>query len=106
LTDADEAVSTLRPSRSGSRRAFKPIMCLAMAAAAHVTPVFGETYPWCANFADGAGVNCGFSTREQCMATSIGSGGTCTENNEYRPAGSATALPRHQTLKHRFHKNP
>jgi hypothetical protein len=106
LTDADQALRTLRPSQSSSRRAFKPIMCLAIAAAAHVTPVFGETYPWCANFADGAGVNCGFSTREQCLATSMGSGGTCTENNEYRPAASATALPRRRTPKHRLPKNP
>jgi hypothetical protein len=81
------------------------MLCLAMAAA-QATPAAAETYPWCANFADGAGVNCGFSTREQCLATSMGSGGTCTQNNEYRPAATPTALPQHRAPKHRFHKNP
>lgn len=53
-----------------------------------------QNYPWCANFADGAGTNCGFTTYEQCMTTSMGSGGTCTQNNLYRPAATATPLRR------------
>ena len=43
-------------------------------------------YPWCALYSgeqgDG-GTNCGFVTREQCMATISGIGGTCYENLAY-----------------------
>jgi len=62
-----------------------------------------QNYPWCANFADGAGVNCGFSTYEQCMATSQGSGGFCTKNNLYAPPGAATPA-RRTAHKHRLRK--
>ncbi len=58
-----------------------------------------QNFPWCANFADGAGTNCGFATYEQCMATSQGSGGSCDKNNAYRPAAAATPA-RHQPHKH------
>ena len=55
-------------------------------------PAFGQNYPWCSNFHDGGGTNCGFSSYEQCMATAQGSGGTCTRNNVYTaPAGAAPA---------------
>lgn len=73
------------------------------------TLAFGDTasaqnYPWCANFADGAGVNCGFSTYEQCMAVSQGSGGFCTRNNLY--VAPTAAAPAHQAArKHRPHEN-
>ncbi len=63
-----------------------------------------QNYPWCANFADGAGVNCGFSTYEQCMATSQGSGGFCTKNNLYTPSRAA-APARRRARKHRLRKN-
>jgi hypothetical protein len=42
-----------------------------------------QNYPWCSNFHDGAGTNCGFSTYEQCLATAQGSGGYCAPNNLY-----------------------
>ena len=42
-----------------------------------------QNWPWCSNFHDGAGTNCGFSTYEQCMATARGSGGFCVRNNLY-----------------------
>jgi len=62
-----------------------------------------QNYPWCANFADGAGTNCGFSSSEQCMATAMGSGGFCAPNNQYKPA--ATAAPsRHRERSHHAHK--
>jgi hypothetical protein len=73
----------------------------ALAAAA---PARAQNYPWCAEFADGAGVNCGFSTYQQCMATSMGSGGACTPNNQYKPAASA-APARQPARKHRTAKN-
>ncbi len=47
-----------------------------------------QNYPWCANygapFGDG-GTNCGFTTREQCMATVSGIGGSCDRNTQYVP---------------------
>jgi hypothetical protein len=45
-----------------------------------------QNYPWCSNFADGAGTNCGFSTEAQCRITIQGSGGYCDRNTQYRPA--------------------
>ena len=60
-------------------------------AAGSATPAEAVEYPWCANFADGAGTNCGFVTYEQCMLTARGSGGYCAENTFYRPP---TAAPR------------
>jgi hypothetical protein len=63
------------------------------------TTAQAQNYPWCANFADGAGVNCGFSSYEQCMETSRGSGGYCTPNNLYTPPRAAPPS-RHSTRKH------
>jgi hypothetical protein len=62
-------------------------------------PAAAQNYPWCANFADGAGTNCGFSSEQQCMVTVTGSGGYCSQNNRYVPAASA-ASPRRVTAKH------
>jgi len=56
-------------------------------------------YRWCSNFSDGAGVNCGFSSYEQCMATARGSGGSCQENDWYKGANTAARAPR-QARKH------
>lgn len=59
-----------------------------------------EEYPWCAYYGssgDGGGTNCGFVTREQCMATVSGIGGFCGENPQYRPH---TAAPRKVTQRH------
>jgi hypothetical protein len=50
-----------------------------------------QNYPWCSNFHDGAGTNCGFSTYEQCMATARGTGGYCAPNNAY--AAPMPAMP-------------
>jgi hypothetical protein len=51
-----------------------------------------NNYPWCSNFHDGAGVNCGFVSEEQCQATARGSGGFCTPNNMYHASGAAPAM--------------
>jgi hypothetical protein len=59
------------------------------------TPAAAIEYPWCANFADGAGANCGFTSYEQCMLTARGTGGYCAENSFYqRPAASARPAKR------------
>ena len=48
-------------------------------------------YPWCAVYGtgDGDATNCGFVTREQCMATVSGVGGRCEPNNLYVPQSGA-----------------
>jgi hypothetical protein len=45
------------------------------------------TYPWCAHYGGrmGGAPNCGFTTREQCMATIAGMGGSCQMNPAYTP---------------------
>ena len=64
------------------------------------TPAPAVEYPWCANFADGAGANCGFTTYEQCMLTARGTGGYCAENTFYKPpAAVARPARRHRSLK-------
>jgi len=64
-------------------------IALAAAGAAHA-----QNYPWCSNFHDGAGTNCGFSTYEQCMATARGSGGYCAPNNLYVAPRAAPPVDR------------
>ena len=68
------------------------------------TSVFGtcaeaQNYPWCAYYGDGEGENCGFSTFDQCMATRLGLGGFCLQNDWYKPPASAPG----QRLGHRSH---
>ena len=60
-----------------------------------------QNYPWCSNFADGAGTDCGFSTEEQCRVTVQGSGGYCDRNTQYRPPPASGAPPRHREVKRR-----
>jgi hypothetical protein len=45
-----------------------------------------QNYPWCAIYDVGdAAYNCGFVSREQCMATVSGIGGFCNVNTQYVP---------------------
>jgi hypothetical protein len=62
-----------------------------LAAAAFSTPALAQNYPWCAyeGTGDGVATNCGFETREQCMATLSGLGGYCAPNNTYVPPRGA-----------------
>jgi len=69
-------------------------------AAAPGRPAEAVEYPWCANFADGAGANCGFMTYEECMLTARGTGGYCAENVMYTGPAVA-ARPRHVTRNRR-----
>ncbi len=101
-----------RPDRKIEKRLLPaPIGCcaLAVAFAALAAPAAAQNnYPWCANFADGAGVNCGFSSYEQCMATARGSGGSCNENDMYtgpKAAGSNTAAPAQRQARKHHGKN-
>lgn len=58
-----------------------------VAAAAPIARALAQNYPWCAYLGtgDGTATNCGFDTREQCMATISGIGGYCERNNRYVP---------------------
>jgi len=49
-------------------------------------PAQAQNYPWCAIYDGGdAAYNCGFVSREQCMATVSGIGGFCNANTQYVP---------------------
>ena len=72
----------------------RPLFLLVVfACSAAAGPATAIDYPWCANFADGAGSNCSFTTYEQCMLTARGSGGYCAENTMYEPPKTATHPP-------------
>ena len=50
------------------------------------TRVEAQNYPWCAILDTGdAANNCGFVSREQCMATVSGIGGFCQQDDWYKP---------------------
>ncbi len=50
------------------------------------TPAHAQNYPWCALYDTGdQATNCGFVSREQCMATVTGIGGFCVVNTQYQP---------------------
>jgi len=52
------------------------------------TPAVAQNYPWCAQYSggrSGGGMNCGFVSFDQCMATVRGIGGFCIRNNTYVP---------------------
>lgn len=67
----------------------RTLICgLALAAMAGMaTPAAAQNYPWCAHYGGvwAGGVNCGFSTYAQCLATIRGVGGTCLRNSLYEP---------------------
>jgi hypothetical protein len=50
-----------------------------------------DPYPWCAVYSGrmGGASNCGFSNRNQCMATVSGIGGFCEPNQFYNPGRTA-----------------
>jgi|307.fasta_scaffold187876_2 hypothetical protein len=51
------------------------------------TPTKAQNYPWCAQYSDGmGGMNCGFTSFQQCLADVSGIGGFCTQNSTYQPS--------------------
>lgn len=69
-----------------------PFMLGILVAAAIGAPARAVEYPWCAEYAyDNGGTNCGFVSREQCMATVSGVGGYCMQNLRY--VATVTAAP-------------
>jgi hypothetical protein len=78
-------------------------ICAAMAAFG--TCAEAQNYPWCANYGASmgeGGTNCGFTTREQCLATVSGIGGSCDRNTQYVPP-SGSSEPSHRR---RHQRNP
>jgi hypothetical protein len=56
-----------------------------------------QNYPWCAHYGTGfGGMNCGFTTYQQCMDTVTGIGGFCMQNNTYLPSPGSHPLTRIQ----------
>jgi hypothetical protein len=55
--------------------------------AAMTTPVRAQNYPWCVIYggSGGGATNCGFTTYEQCRATTAGGSDFCMRNNSYEP---------------------
>ena len=50
------------------------------------TPIKAQNYPWCAQYSDGmGGMNCGFTSFQQCLADVSGIGGFCSQNSTYQP---------------------
>jgi Protein of unknown function (DUF3551) len=66
-------------------RASLCVLGILIVATAIGTRAQAQNYPWCAYYStgDGNGTNCGFVTREQCLATVSGIGGHCEPNNLY-----------------------
>jgi len=63
---------------------------LATALVAEASAQRSDPYPWCAVYGGSmsGSSNCGFRTRQQCMATVSGVGGSCEPNQFYNPHGS------------------
>ena len=73
---------------------FKLTLSTALAIAAMsiiTTPAAAIEYPWCVQYSDMDGRNCGFVSYEQCMETARGAGGFC-ERNLFYP-GNDTQQP-------------
>ena len=62
------------------------VLAILAAGVAMGTRAQAQNYPWCAFYDTGdQAINCGFVSREQCMATVSGIGGFCMPNNTYQP---------------------
>jgi hypothetical protein len=56
-----------------------------------------QNYPWCLHYGTGfGGMNCGFTTYQQCMDTVSGIGGFCMQNNTYQPSPGSRPFTRVQ----------
>ena len=79
-------------------RAWRVAIGICAAMAAFGARAEAQNYPWCANYGSAmgdGGTNCGFTTREQCLATVSGIGGSCDRNTQYVPPTGSSA-PSHR----------
>jgi hypothetical protein len=75
-------------SNVGNQEAQMRILFLALGMFAVATlgdSASAQNYPGCAIYVKGGGMNCGFVTYEQCMATLSGNGGFCNQNTTFVP---------------------
>ncbi len=80
------------------------VLQILVAAAVIGTQAEAQNYPWCAIYDTADAVyNCGFVSREQCMATVSGIGGFCQPNTQYQ-APASTLHPSHRVQKHYSHQ--
>jgi len=59
-----------------------------------------QNYPYCAMGSGIDGVNCGFTSFEQCMTYVTGLGGFCEKNNQYQPATTPTHRVQRKSRRH------
>ena len=60
-------------------------------------PVGAQTYPWCAQYTgESCASNCGFTTRQQCLANVSGIGGYCHENPQFTAPSTQARLRKKQ----------
>jgi len=57
------------------------------------TQAEAQNYPWCAQYGSMGGLNCGFTTVQQCQATVTGMGGFCEVNTQYQPVPGSYRSP-------------
>ncbi len=73
------------------RRPIMPVAALVAALVGLAVPsaAFAREYPWCAVYGGSmsGSSNCGFTTRQQCLATVSGIGGSCEPNQFYKGSG-------------------
>jgi Protein of unknown function (DUF3551) len=68
-----------------------PVMVIALLLVVEIGVADAQNYPWCS--ARGEGRNCGYVSREQCMASgSVGA--YCEQNFLYRPDESRSVRSR------------
>ena len=73
------------------------VLGLVVTATAAVSPAMAQNYPWCAHTSrTGGGMNCSFTSFEQCMKTVSGMGGYCEQNTQYQPPAASRQPAKNQ----------
>jgi hypothetical protein len=66
-------------------------VCILLASA---TPGNAIDYPWCATGGSLGGLQCNYTTRQQCQAAISGAGGSCMQNPAMGQQASQSQPPR------------
>ena len=71
------------------------LLVAALAGLVAPSPSLAREYPWCAVYGGSmnGSSNCGFTTRQQCLATVSGIGGDCELNQFYKGGRNKRARP-------------
>ncbi len=91
-----------RPNKRIGSGALLVAVAMVAAAGLAATRAQAQNYPWCAQYDKGdGGLNCGFTSFQQCLDDVRGIGGFCEQNNTYRPPLAASPArrraPRHHS---------